>query len=98
MSLLNLSVDDRNCRVCSDYSWLGVDRLGPDGPIETIRKGREKETEEAPIAATAEWNGLILVTEDQRLGKAAGRRGILVWDWPALRAKIDSLSVLVNRR
>jgi predicted nucleic acid-binding protein len=74
-----------------NYSWLDVDRPGPDGPIEAIRKSRQKETEDALIAATAECDGLILVTEDQRLRRAVAKRGTSVWGWADLRAKIERL-------
>jgi rRNA-processing protein FCF1 len=74
-----------------DYSWLDVDRLGPDGPIEAIRKGRQKETEDALTAATAECDGLILVTEDQRLRRAVAKRGTSAWGWADLRVEIGRL-------
>jgi predicted nucleic acid-binding protein len=75
-----------------DHSQLGVDRLGPDEPIEAIRKGRPKETPDALIAATAEWDGLTLVTEDARLRRALERRGTPVCGWEQLRRDIELLA------
>jgi hypothetical protein len=75
-----------------DYSQLGVDRLGPEEPIEAIRKGRRKETADALIAATAEWDGLMLVTEDARLLRALERRGTPVCGWEQLRRDIEGLT------
>lgn len=75
-----------------DYSQLDVDRLGPDEPIEAIRKGRRKETADALIAATAEWDGLLLVTEDVRLRRALERRGTRVCGWEQLRQDIERLA------
>lgn len=74
-----------------DYSQLDVDRLGPDEPIEAIRKGRRKETADALIAATAEWDELLLVTEDARLRRAVERRGTPVCGWEQLRHEIERL-------
>jgi hypothetical protein len=75
-----------------DYSHLGVDRLGPDEPIEAIRRGRRKETADALIAATAEWDGLLLVTEDVRLRRALERRGTWVCGWEQFRQDIERLA------
>lgn len=75
-----------------DYSQLDVDRLGPEEPIEAIRKGRRKETADALIAATAEWDGLMLVTEDARLRRALERRGTPVCGWERLRSDIELLA------
>ncbi len=75
-----------------DYSQLDVDRLGPEEPIEAIRKGRQKETADALIAATAEWDGLMLVTEDARLRRALERRGTRVCGWEQLGSDIERLA------
>lgn len=75
-----------------DYSLLGVDRLGPDEPIEAIRKGRRKETADALIAATAEWDGLLLVTEDVRLRRALEHRETRVCGWAELQHDIERLA------
>jgi len=66
-------------RCCSSSSTPAAE------PIEAIRKGRLKETEDALIAATAEWDGLLLVTEDGRLRRALERRGTRVCGWVQLR-------------
>jgi hypothetical protein len=75
-----------------DYSQLDIDRLGPEGPIEAIRKGREKETEDALIAATAEFDHLLLVTEDTRLRRAVATRPIKLWGWAELKAQVRDLA------
>jgi hypothetical protein len=76
-----------------DFSLLDVDRLGPGEPIEAIRKGRSKETADALIAATAEFDGLTLVTEDLRLRRAILRRGTPVCGWDQLRHELMRLTI-----
>jgi predicted nucleic acid-binding protein len=75
-----------------DYSQLDVDRLGPEEPIEAIRKGRRKHTADALIAATAEWDGLPLVTEDVRLRRALERGGTQTCGWDQLRYDVERLA------
>ena len=79
------------------YSLVGVDRLGPSGPIEAIRTGRLKETQDALIAATADFDELPLVTEDVRLRrKAECDLGLQVWSWRRFAEEIHALAARVS--
>jgi predicted nucleic acid-binding protein len=76
-----------------DVSRLGMARLEEPAPIKAIRAGNwEKHTKDALIAATAQYEGLILVTEERRLTNFARRElKLTVWDWPRLYAHLQTL-------
>lgn len=76
-----------------DVSRLGMARLGEEAPIETIRSGNwAKYTKDALIAATSQFDGLTLVTEDKRLANVARRElKVDVWDWPHLWTHLQKL-------
>ena len=49
------------------------------GPIEAVRRGNPKHTEDALIAATALRDNLVLVTNDHLLSRRATELGVEVW-------------------
>jgi hypothetical protein len=56
------------------YSRVGMARLSDPEPFESLRGGNLDHTEDALIAATADYENATLVTEDRRLrGRATSR-------------------------
>jgi predicted nucleic acid-binding protein len=76
------------------YSRLDMARLGTEAPIEAIRRGnREKYTEDALIAATAQADSCLLITEDNTLRKRAeSGLGLTVWGWERFREHLLELA------
>lgn len=68
-------------------------RLGDPAPIEAIRASNwEKHTKDALLAATHQYEGLILVTQERRLTNFARRElKLTVWDWSRLYARLRTL-------
>lgn len=65
--------------VVMGVSKLGLARLGEPEPIEAIRSSSGNHTNDALIATIAQFEGAVLVTEDNRLTKRARAEGIEVW-------------------
>lgn len=70
------------------FSRLDHARLGEPATIEAIRNGSLKHTHDALLASTAEYEGAVLVTDDDRLQKRARRLGIEVWEGPRFVAEL----------
>jgi predicted nucleic acid-binding protein len=64
-------------------SRIGMSRMGEDEPVEAIRAPNwPKFTNDALIAATAQYENVTLVTDERRLLNRARRElGIEVWNW-----------------
>ena len=75
-------------------SRLGMARFGEAAPIEAIRGGNwPKYTHDALIAATAQADGQVLVTEERRLQRRAETQlGVEVWNWQRWYAHLQSLT------
>jgi hypothetical protein len=83
-------------------SRLGMARLGEGRVLEAIRgedePTRHKLTVDAEIAATAEREGLTLVTEDRQLARRGARElSLPVWNWPTLLARLHTLDERLAR-
>jgi rRNA-processing protein FCF1 len=63
-------------------------RLSDPEPFESLRGGNVDHTEDALIAATAEYEDATLVTEDRRLRGRAIKQGIDVIGWSELRDRL----------
>lgn len=75
-----------------DVSRLDQARLGSEGVIEALRAARRGGTPDALIGATAEGEGLALVTDDRRLRtRVRAELSVPVFDWAALRAALVRL-------
>jgi predicted nucleic acid-binding protein len=74
-------------------SRLGMARLSESESIESLRKGNLDHTEDALIAATAQFEGATLVTEDRRLAGRARARAIAVISWQEFRDRLNALSM-----
>lgn len=75
-----------------DHSQVGIDRLGPAEPIQTVRPGTgKKHLEDALTASTALFENRALVTEDGRLRRRAEEVGIEVWPWHDFFAQLRAL-------
>lgn len=76
-----------------DFSRLGMARLGESPALDILRDGNwTKYTKDGLIAATAELEGITLVTEERRLANRAREDlGMDVWDWARLDAHLRSL-------
>jgi hypothetical protein len=73
---------------------IGIDRIGPDEPYESVR-GPEKSYRhiaDAVIAATAAMDEAILITHDKRLMSNATRQGIPTINFAAFRLLVTALS------
>jgi hypothetical protein len=70
-----------------DVSRLDEARLGDEEPFESLR-GTVRHTADGMIAATAEFEGIPLVTEERRLARRAHQLGIEVWSWERLRERM----------
>jgi hypothetical protein len=66
-------------------------RLGDEEPFESLR-GTVRHTADGMIAATAEFEGIPLVTEERRLARRAHQLGIEVWSWERLRERMCQLA------
>jgi rRNA-processing protein FCF1 len=73
-------------------SRVGMARLGEDHPIEAIRGSNwQKYTNDALIAATAQFESAVLVTDDRRLRTRAVRElGIEALGWPAFHGRLEA--------
>jgi hypothetical protein len=72
-------------------SPLNGGRLGNEEPFESLR-GTKKHTKDGMIAATAEYEGVPLVTEEKRLTGRARQQGIEVWNWERLLKRMHELA------
>jgi predicted nucleic acid-binding protein len=63
-----------------DVSRLDMSAFADAGPIEAVRRGNPKHTEDALIAATALREDLVLVTNDHVLSRRATDLGVEVWN------------------
>jgi hypothetical protein len=68
------------------YWRLGMAPVSEREPFESLRGGNLDHTEDALIAATAQYEGATLVTEDVTLAKRAKREGIPVIGWDDFHA------------
>ena len=73
-------------------SRLGQARLSESEPLETLRGDNLDHTEDALIAATAQYEGVTLVTEDRTLTSRAGNQGIPVCNWQAFLGRLQKLA------
>jgi hypothetical protein len=74
-------------------SRLGMARLSGEQPLEDLRgENRDKYTHDGLIAATAQYEGATLVTEDVTIARRAQAQGIPVCDWATLRAHVERLA------
>ncbi|MDO8531877.1 MAG: hypothetical protein Q7T26_06885 [Dehalococcoidia bacterium] len=73
-----------------DFSRLDMARLGTGETVEAIRKGNSKHTKDALIAATAAYEGGILVTEDKVLKKRAQSHGLTVWTYAEMLTRLTT--------
>jgi predicted nucleic acid-binding protein len=69
-------------------SAFGMARYGEPESFESLHGGNPKHTEDALIAATAQFEDATLVTEDVTLTKRATREGIAVIAWDVLYARL----------
>lgn len=67
-----------------DFSALDGARLGDGALVEAIRDGNINHTKDALIAATAQLEGAILVTEDKTLLRRSEVEKISVWNYAHL--------------
>jgi hypothetical protein len=72
----------------ADVWRAGEARVSEDEPFQSLREGNLKHTEDALIAATAQYEDAILVTEDRTLKSRAHGQGISVMNWAAFRALV----------
>jgi hypothetical protein len=72
-------------------SKLGLARFGEPGKIDAVRSPNGNHTNDALIAATAQAEGSILVTEERRLTNQARRQGIEVWAAAELIGYVEKL-------
>jgi predicted nucleic acid-binding protein len=74
-------------------SRLGMARLSEEEPIESLRGANwSNYTHDALIAATAQFAGIPLVTDDRRLARRAGDRGIEILGWEKFHKRLLELS------
>ena len=73
--------------VVGESRW-GMARFGTGETVEAIRRDNLKHTRDALIAATAEYEGAVLVTEDKLLKRRAQGQGLLVWTKGELLTKL----------
>lgn len=73
-----------------DFSRLDMARLGTGETVKAIRRDNSKHTEDALIAATAAYEGGILVTEDKVLKKRAQSHGLTVWTYAELLTRLTT--------
>jgi hypothetical protein len=77
-----------------DHSRLGLDRLGPPEPYDTLRKQAPspRHTKDRLGTTTSHLERVPFVTEEKRLhGYTAQQPGITIWWWKDLREHIDAL-------
>ena len=72
-----------------DYSRIDAARLSEAEPFESLRRGNLNHTEDALIAATAQYESATLVTEDQTLTRRAKAQGISVVSWDAFLERLE---------
>ena len=71
-------------------SKVGLARIGEPEKVEAVRNYSDNHSHDALLAATAEKEGAILVTNDGRLTKFARRAGIEVWSSATFAAFLQS--------
>jgi predicted nucleic acid-binding protein len=75
-----------------DTSRLDMARVSGEQPLEKLRgENREKYTNDALIAATAQYEGATLVTEDSTLRNRSRGEAIAAIDWPTFRERLFAL-------
>lgn len=73
-------------------SRLGEARLSEAEPYDSLKGDNPDHAEDAVIAATAQYEGATLVTEDTQLRGRATRHGIPVVDWATFRERLIELA------
>jgi hypothetical protein len=82
--------------VVKGISKPGLARFGEPELIDIIRTPQGRHARDALLAATAKFEGAVLVTEDRRLTRRAEKIGMKVWNGWQLIEFIDGLLPLVS--
>ena len=91
--LLGLPVEQvPTCGLVAGYSRVGAARVSEAEPFESLRRGNLDHTEDALIAATAQYESATLVTEDKGLIRRANAQGVSVVRWVAFLERLHGLT------